>query len=144
MDQFTGSYNMLKHGLRPVILIFTIIHVTLGGITETKGLVFDFLIFSQFSLIFSHKRNCYTEKLNNLAKFQMMKLTKSTKWLLFFNSYLLIKAMKSSPLLGPFGDSEFWEFSLFKVYAVHWFTVHTLLSSWLLSEIWYILAPKLS
>ena len=62
LDQFTGSYNMLKHGLRPVILIFTIIHVTFGGITETKGLVFDFLIFSQFSLIFSHKRNCYTKQ----------------------------------------------------------------------------------
>ena len=55
LDQFTGSYNMLKHGLRLAILIFTIIHVTFGGITETKGLVFDFLIFSQFSLIFSHK-----------------------------------------------------------------------------------------
>ena len=26
-----------------------------------------------------------------------------------------IKAMKSSPLLGPFGDSEFWEFSLLKI-----------------------------
>ena len=25
------------------------------------------------------------------------------------------KAMKSSPLLGPFGDSEFWGFSLLKV-----------------------------
>ena len=25
------------------------------------------------------------------------------------------KAMKSSPLLGPFGDSEFWEFSLLKI-----------------------------
>jgi hypothetical protein len=24
--------------------------------------------------------------------------------------------MKSSPLLGPFGDSEFWEFSLLKIY----------------------------
>ena len=70
--QFTGSYNMLKHGLRPVILIFTIIHVTFGGITETKGLVFDFLIFSQFSLIFSHKRNCYTKKLNYLVKCQFL------------------------------------------------------------------------
>ncbi len=26
-----------------------------------------------------------------------------------------VKAMKSSPLLGPFGDSEFWEFSLLKI-----------------------------
>jgi hypothetical protein len=25
------------------------------------------------------------------------------------------KAMKSSPLLGPIGDSEFWEFSLLKM-----------------------------
>ena len=25
------------------------------------------------------------------------------------------KAMKSSPLLGPFGDSEFWGFSLLKI-----------------------------
>ena len=25
------------------------------------------------------------------------------------------KAMKSSPLVGPFGDSEFWEFSLLKI-----------------------------
>jgi hypothetical protein len=24
-----------------------------------------------------------------------------------------IKAMKSSPLLGPFGDSEFWEYFLY-------------------------------
>ena len=56
---------MLKHGLHSVILIFTIIHVTFGGITETKGLVFDFLIFSQFSLIFSHKRNCYTKQDSN-------------------------------------------------------------------------------
>ena len=26
-----------------------------------------------------------------------------------------IKTMKSSPHLGPFGDSEFWEFSLLKI-----------------------------
>ena len=29
--------------------------------------------------------------------------------------YVLCKAMKSSPLLGPFGNSEFWEFSLLKI-----------------------------
>ena len=27
------------------------------------------------------------------------------------------KAMNSSPLLGPFGDSEFWEFSLLKIWT---------------------------
>ena len=31
-------------------------------------------------------------------------------------TYLMIKAMKSSPLLGPFVDSEFWGFSLLKIY----------------------------
>ena len=64
----TGSNNMLKHGLRPIILILTIIHVTFGGITETKGLVFDFLIFSQFSLIFSGKRNLRTKKAEQFCK----------------------------------------------------------------------------
>ena len=29
--------------------------------------------------------------------------------------YVIYKAMKSSPLLGPFGDSEFWGFSLLKI-----------------------------
>ena len=48
LDQFTGMCNMLKHGLFLAILIITIIHVTFGGITETKGLVFVFLILSQF------------------------------------------------------------------------------------------------
>ena len=43
---------MLKHGLILVILIFTIIHVTFGGITETKSSVFVYLIFSQFFQIF--------------------------------------------------------------------------------------------
>ena len=28
---------------------------------------------------------------------------------------LLGKAMKSTPLIGPFGDSEFWGFSLLKI-----------------------------
>ena len=55
--------------------------------------------------------------------------------------------MKSSPLLGPFGDSEFWGFSLLKI-KIGWVLwcfklqtivscalIHsTLLSSWLLSE----------
>jgi hypothetical protein len=31
------------------------------------------------------------------------------------NKWVLCKAMKSSPLLGPFGDSEFWGFSLLKI-----------------------------
>ena len=66
-------------------------------------------------------------------------------------------AMKSSPLLGPFGDLEFWEFSLLKIWIgwVLWCfklqtivscaLIHsTLLSIWLLSEVWYIIAPNLS
>ena len=39
MDQFTGRYNMLKHGILPGISIFTIIHVAFGGSTEPKGLI---------------------------------------------------------------------------------------------------------
>ena len=39
------------------------------------------------------------------------------KWqkLLFRITFSKTKAMKSSPLLGPFGVSEFWEFSLLKI-----------------------------
>ena len=33
----------------------------------------------------------------------------------FVIDLVICKGMKSSPLLGPFGDSEFWEFSLLKI-----------------------------
>jgi hypothetical protein len=65
--------------------------------------------------------------------------------------------MKSSPLLGPFGDSIFGGFSLLKIKIgwVLWYfklqiivscaLIHSaLLSSWLLSEVWYRIAPNLS
>ena len=59
-----------------------------------------------------------------------------------------IKAIKSSPLFGSFGASEFWGFSLLtiKIGWVLWcFKLqNTLLSSWLFSEVWYIIAPNLS
>ena len=48
---------MLKHGLLLAILIINIIHVTFGGITESKGSVLIFLILSQFLQIFLWQEN---------------------------------------------------------------------------------------
>ena len=111
MDQFTGSYNMLKHGLRSVILIFTIIHVTFGGITETKGLVFDFLIFSQFSLIFSHKRNCYTKQDSN-SNFFINKSSQGRKSVREKSTFLcklsFIQKKSNLALLVNFIKTFFW------------------------------------
>ena len=58
---------MLKLGLLLAILIFTIIHVTFGGITETKGSVFVFRIFSQFCQIF-----LWQEKLTPTSKAEQL------------------------------------------------------------------------
>ena len=70
LDQFTGKYNMLKHGLPPILLIFTIIQIAFGGITETKGSAF---VFSYFLSIISGlplARETDKKRLSNCPNFQ--------------------------------------------------------------------------
>jgi hypothetical protein len=96
------------------------------------------------------KENCSNSfSLWNQDQFDDRKNADSLPMIWPWSLLLGTKAMKSSPLLGPFCGSEFWGFSLLKN-KIGWVFLcfkletisSTLLSSWLLSEVWNIKTPN--